>query len=174
MEKDYFRVAAQFAQIMATKDEFLDVLLKGHLLIEEMLEKILKQYVFHREHLDQADLSFYKKMCLCRSFCLRKNNAGEWSLLAAINSLRNEVAHNLTPEDRQKKIQIVKDLYFRESAGFDKMDEIRKKRDHEIILLACVHCAGFLMSFEADSKAYRRMVHAMDRDINKNLPEFEL
>jgi hypothetical protein len=84
------------------------------------------------------------------------------------------MAHTLKPDDRQTKVQLVKDLYFHEAAECCGLDEIKKKKDSEIIFLSCVHCAGFLMSFEADSRAYRKMIHDIDRDINKDLPAFEL
>jgi len=85
----------RFRQEMEEVDELVHVLLKGHLLLEEALSRILEQHVFHREHLGETRLSFHHKMLLARSLCLRKNGLGEWELLAAIKPLRNEIAHKL-------------------------------------------------------------------------------
>jgi hypothetical protein len=164
----------RFRQEMESVDEVAHVLLKGHLLLEEAMSSILDQYVFHREHLAQARLSFAQKAFLARSLCLRKNKFGEWDLIAAINSLRNDLAHNLNSTDRAKRLRSVKDLYFRDAAGFDRIEDVRKESDAVILFNACAHCAGFLATFEADSKAFRLIIHTMDRGMNPSLPEFEL
>lgn len=159
---------------MKTVDEVAHVLLKGHLLIEEALSEVLAQYVFHREHLAEARLTFAQKTQLARALCLRKNTFGEWDLISAINSLRNDLAHRLNSSDRDKKLAKVKDLYIREAGGFDMVEEVKKESEAVILLYACAHSAGFLSTFLADSRDYRQMVHAMDRQLNPNLPPFEL
>jgi len=71
-------------------------------------------------------------------------------------------------------LAVVKDLYFREAAGFDRIEDVKKEPDAVILFNACAHCAGFLATFESDSKFFRRMVHSLDRGMNPDLPEFEL
>ncbi|MBC5786392.1 hypothetical protein H8N03_25870 [Ramlibacter sp. USB13] len=155
-------------------DEAVHVLLKGHLLIEEALNRILEQYVFHREHLEDARLTFNQKVLIGRSLALRKNNIGEWELIAAINTLRNELAHRLNSPERERKLKRVKELYFREAAGFPAMEEVKAAPDAHVLMNACGHCAGFLLAFEEDSKMFRRMIHGMDRASNPDQPPFDL
>ena len=174
MLSELARSIEKFREEMASVDEVVHVLLKGHLLLEEALTQVLEQYVFHREHLGEARLSFNQKVLLGRSLCLRKNNVGEWELISAINTLRNELAHRLNSSDREKKLKRVRDLYFREAAGFERIEELKKESEVVILFNACAHCAGFLASYEADSKSFRRMVHSMDRGMNPEVPEFEL
>jgi hypothetical protein len=100
----------RFQQEMEHVDEVLHVLLKGHLLLEEVLTKILEQYLFHRQHLDGARLTFHQKSALGRALCLRKDHLGEWELLAVINALRNEVAHNLKLQSERRSFTFVKPL----------------------------------------------------------------
>lgn len=164
----------RFQQEMENFDEIVHILLKGHLLIEELLNKILEQHVFHREHLGDARLSFHQKTALSRALCLRKNHLGEWDLIAAINTLRNEVAHKLHSAERERKIIRVKELYFRETPARDELDDFKKQSDAVVLLYACAHCAGFLSSFKGDAKAFRKLVHSLDRTLNNALPEFEL
>jgi len=164
----------RFRQEMELVDEIAHVLLKGHLLIEEGMNKVINQYVFHREHLSEARLSFNQKVLVARALCLRKNNFGEWELIGAINSLRNVLAHSLQSPVRTKKLATVKTIYFREAAGIDGIEDIKKQSDAHILTRACGHCGGFLATFEGDSKAFRKMVHAMDRRLNPEEPEFEL
>jgi len=164
----------RFQQEMEHVDDVIHVLLKGHLLLEGALARIFEQHVFHSEHLSQIRLSFHQKMVLARTLCLRKDRLGEWDLLAAINTLRNELAHKLNSPERDRKLSRVRDLYFREAAGYEGIDEIKKQPDAVIVLYSCAHCAGFLSSFEADSKSFRKIIHTIDRDLNPELPEFEL
>lgn len=164
----------RFQEEMSHIDPVTHVLLKGHLLIEETLVRILEQHVFHREHLPETRLTFNQKMLLCRAFCLRKNRLGEWELVAALNTLRNDLAHRLSSEERARKVQRVKDIYFREAAGYEGIEEVKKEDDAVVVMNACAHCEGFLRSFEADAASLRRFIHTMDRSLNPDLPEFEL
>jgi hypothetical protein len=164
----------RFQQEMKQVDEVAHVLLKGHLLIEEGINRILDQYVFHREHLQEARLSFHAKVLLARGFGLRKNNFGEWELIGAINSLRNTLAHSLQAPERAKKLANVKAIYFREVAGFPTLEHVKTLGDPAILSQACSHCGAFLASYEGDSKAFRKMVYEMDRSMNPDLPPFEL
>ncbi len=159
---------------METVDEVAHVLLKGHLLIEESLSAVMDQYVYHREHLEEARLTFAQKTQLARALCLRKNMLGEWDLISAINSLRNDLAHRLNSSERGKKLAKVKDLYFRETAGFARIEEVKKESDVVVLSNACAHSAGFLSTFLADSRGFRQMVHTLDRQLNPDLPPFEL
>ncbi|WP_369646790.1 hypothetical protein [Variovorax sp. V118] len=174
MDSALHQSVERFRREMAHVDEAVHVLLKGHLLIEETLNRILEQYVFHREHLEEARLTFNQKIQLGRSLCLRKNNLGEWEMISAINTLRNELAHRLNSPDRDRKLKRVKDLYFREAAGFPAMEEVKTAPDAQVLMNACGHCAGFLLSFEGDSQIFRRMIHGMDRAMNPDLPAFDL
>jgi len=164
----------RFTREMSTIDEMVHVLLKGHLLLEEALALIIDQHVFHREDLAEARLSFAQKLHIARSLCLRKNKLGEWDLVAAINGLRNDLAHRLDSPDREKKLEKVKNVYFREAADFGRIEAIRKQTDHEIVFAACAHCAGFLATCAEDLKHLRHTIHALDRGMNPDLPAFEL
>lgn len=164
----------RFTREMSTIDEMVHVLLKGHLLLEEALALIIDQHVFHREDVAEARLSFAQKLNVARSLCLRKNKLGEWDLVAAINGLRNDLAHRLNSPDREKKLEKVKTIYFREAAGLGRINAIKAQSDHEIVFAACAHCAGFLATCAEDLRHLRQAIYAMDRQMNPQLPPFEL
>lgn len=174
MHPDLRASIERFKEEMETVDELAHVLLKGHLLIEEALSAVLDQYVFHREHLEEARLTFAQKTQLARALCLRKNFLGEWNLILAINSLRNDLAHRLNSPERFRKLVKVKDLYFREAAGFARVEDLKNEADAVVLFNACAHSAGFLSTFLHDSRVFRQMVHAMDRQMNPDAPPFEL
>jgi hypothetical protein len=179
MKRDHkspeFSAAFQrFQQEMGRVDDLVLVLLKGHLLIEEALTRIIKLHFFHAEHLEGARFTFHHKAALARALCLRKDRFGEWELVAAINALRNEVAHNLESPERAKKLSRVKEIYFREASTATKARGIQKQADSVILQAACGHCAGFLASFEHDAKGFRQIMHSLDRVMNTDKPEFPL
>jgi hypothetical protein len=59
-------------------------------------------------------LNFHHKMLLAQSFAVSKRGAGIRELIAAINALRNGIAHSLDEEQRLKQFQRVRVLYLRE------------------------------------------------------------
>jgi hypothetical protein len=174
MHTDLLASLDRFQAEMESVDEVAHVLLKGHLLIEEALSAVLEQYVFNREHLEEARLTFAQKTQLARALCLRKNKFLEWQLVLGINTLRNDLAHKLNSAERSKKLENVKTLYFREAAGFEEVEQLKRESDAVILYHACAHCAGFLSTFLADSRGFRSLLHAMDRQLNPDFPPFEL
>jgi hypothetical protein len=85
------------------------------------------------------------------------------------------VSLNLASPEREKRFLRVKEIYLREVAAFPNVFEVVKSQsDANVLMNALAHRTGFLATFEADSKALRRMIHAMDRSLNPDLPEFEL
>ncbi|QDQ83663.1 hypothetical protein [Paraburkholderia megapolitana] len=165
---------ARFVEEMGVVDNTVHVLLKGHLLIEEALSRIIDQFVFHREHVAEARLSFAGKVHLCRALCLRKNDLGEWDLIAALNAFRNVIAHTLQSPQRARKFDRVKEIYLREAATMSGIEDVRESSEADVVLLACGHCLGFLSSFEGDARVFRQLVFNMDRSLNPELTPFDL
>lgn len=164
----------RFEEEMSAVDDLVHVLLKGHLLIEEALTRILELYLLHPEHLSEAKLTFNQKTLLCRALCLRKNQNGEWELISSLNSLRNELAHRLRSPEREKRLLRVKQIFFREIAEFDNIEAVKKQSDSNIVLAACAECAGYLATFEADSKEFRKLIYSIDEELNPDMPRFQL
>jgi hypothetical protein len=134
---------ARFAHEMSTIDATVDLLLKGHLLIEEALAATIDLHIYEREHLAKARLSFSHKLHVARALALRKAACGEWELMLAINALRNEVAHQLRSAKREEKMASVRALYRREASGLETLPETEADGDASIIVAACAHCCGF-------------------------------
>ncbi len=68
----------------------------------------------------------------------------------------------------------MKDIYIREASEMSGIENVNQKSEAEVVLLACGHCLGFLSSFEADARAFRQQVYAIDRLRNADQPPFEL
>lgn len=164
----------RFEEEMESVDEIVHVLMKGHLLIEETLTSIIEQHLFHPEWLSDASLRFYQKSSIARSLCLRRDKLGEWTLMHALNAVRNTLAHKLQSGEREKRVARVRRTYFKEAPDGPEKDRLKDASDAAVIKAACAHCAGFLALFESDARAFRQMTHARDRALNPDEPEFKL
>jgi len=83
------------------------LVLKGHLLIEEILYNEVSARLAHPEFLDKANLRFYQLLHLARAiFELptadeKRNKRIDimWDGIEALNTLRNRLSHRLEPTD---------------------------------------------------------------------------
>lgn len=81
------------------------ILLKGHLLIEELLRTYIEQSVPNPSAIRQDDLLFAKCLMLCRAFTPPDKNFWAFDAAEQLNSVRNEIAHELTSDKLQKKLE---------------------------------------------------------------------
>lgn len=81
------------------------MILKGHLLLEEMLREILGKSVTSQESVDAAQLTFYQVVCIVQSMYTNKANEWVWSGIVAVNKIRNKMAHNLKPTNIDEKCE---------------------------------------------------------------------
>jgi hypothetical protein len=134
------------------------VVLKGHLLIEEALNGIISNFVFHSEHIGEARLSFAQKVNLARSMSDRENENPMWRIGTALNSLRNELAHNLESPKRAPKIQALLDAFRAETADDPEAQKHADRPEPHAIMMACALFAGFLASFRAEVDQFHEIV----------------
>ena len=136
-------VVKRFAEQMQAIDELTVVILKGHLLIEEILERIITKFVHHGNYVLNAGLRFRQLVAIARSIDADTHDNGIWDVILAANKLRNQLAHSLNPEQRRQKVDQFKAVY----AGF--YTEAPDRPDPEIAKCAFAMCLGFLASLEA-------------------------
>lgn len=167
------KYAALFHEKMAQLDPLLQAVLTGHLIIETALDNILTEVFFHPEHVfKEARLGFSQKVHVVRAYGLRKDDNSIWDLVLAVNSVRNEIAHNLAGEKRDARLQQLRSLFMAEASGEMKAalerewKRLKDVPDQIIVVLACSLCTGFLGAFEADVSSLRNMIDALDESIN--------
>jgi hypothetical protein len=158
----------QFEKHLRYVDETAQVVLKGHLIAEEALSRIIERFSFNPSYISECRLNFAQKVMIARAFCLRKDKNGIWDLLSGLNRLRNEIAHNLSSDKRKDRIGIIRALYFKEAKG-GSLPQQKDLEDHLVVLYACALCTGFLDAFEQDAAAFRGLVDAMDSALNPSL-----
>jgi hypothetical protein len=84
-------------QLDDTSDPTL-LILRAHLLVEELLRDILDRTCQAPNELPPARLSFYQVYCLCRAI-VGKSDDRVWDFIARLNEVRNRMAHHLEPGD---------------------------------------------------------------------------
>jgi hypothetical protein len=166
MSKVHDRNLRRFREQMQHVDEVAQIVLKGHLLLEEQLERIIGTFVFHPKYIQDADLSFARKLAVARSMSLDEHCNSVWDLIVAINALRNELAHSLDGERRQRKLERLKSLYFAEIADPDLVESDRSGPDHHIVSQAVALALGFLGPFEEEVTRFKDYVSAFDPVVN--------
>ena len=73
-------------------------LLKCHLLIEEVLTRLILRSAKHPEHIFKARLTFQQKTSIVRGLCDFESKVWVWDALSKLNSARNELSHGLSVE----------------------------------------------------------------------------
>jgi hypothetical protein len=152
------KVEANYLGLMgkhfAEVDELGSVILKGHLILETILNNIFDTIFFHPEHVHAARLRFYVKVQVVKAYALRKDKIDVWELILAFNSLRNEIAHKLEPDERHKKVEKLREYLVREVSG----EALGDDTDLSVVTLACSLCCGFLEALEKDLRSLRHMI----------------
>jgi len=137
----------RYEEHMPNTDDLSLTVLKGHLLIEEMLVKAIERLLPNPGYLRSERLSFHQRVCLLRSAIRGKHDHDAWSLIEKLNTLRNALVHNLDPPELRKKIDDV----FASDARTQPFDEVGINKTGEAVLdsnerlrLAIVTCIQFL------------------------------
>jgi hypothetical protein len=149
-----------FKEHLSHVDELAQVVLKGHLLIESALNNIIETIFFHPEHILERRFQCHQKLAICRALCLRKDKERTWDLIEAINTLRNDVAHDLEGKKRKGRMDRLRQIYVEE--GYPTKLKDKEIDELTLVAYACAACSGFLGTFEHDIKALRGYMNALD------------
>jgi hypothetical protein len=86
-----------------TTDRVL-VVLKGHLLVEELLRAYIEKHVRRPAALADARLTFHQCLCIARAFDNDPSREKLWLVIEKLNGLRNKFAHSLEPKDVERSV----------------------------------------------------------------------
>lgn len=102
-------------KVLMSIDPFSTTILKGHLLLEELINEILENHVQHPDIFNEIRIGFYAKLGLARSMSKSRHSSPWWEMIKLINTLRNESAHKLDTKKRDKLMNKMRS-YYEESA----------------------------------------------------------
>ena len=97
----------RFINVMPMHSEKELILLKGHLLIEEMLTEVLRLTIDNDNPVGikiSDNMSFAQKLNLCWARHADKKSKQFWQGMKLLNSIRNKLAHNAQPSGLDNKI----------------------------------------------------------------------
>lgn len=92
-------IFGDFARLLEQLPHYQDsavlILLKGHLLVGELLHAYIKRNVPNPDAIRHGELSFAKCLMLCQSLTPPESYSWAFEAAGKLNSVRNEVAHEL-------------------------------------------------------------------------------
>lgn len=80
------------------------VVLKGHLLTEELLRDFLRSKVRHPSHLSDARLTYVQCVHIARALSPDPND-WVWVALERLNTIRNKLSHALEPDNLDHSVE---------------------------------------------------------------------
>lgn len=85
-----------------TSQDETSIVLKGHLLVEDLMREFCASKMAKEGELEKARLSFSQITSLTKALQPYEALPWVWTAVDKINTLRNRLAHRLTPIDYQK------------------------------------------------------------------------
>ncbi len=92
---DYFATLEDFATHLPPSLDSELLVLKGHLLIERLLENYLVLNLPNSRELDDARFTFAHKLAVTAALCKDQEAKPLWKSIRLLNNLRNELSHQL-------------------------------------------------------------------------------
>ena len=120
-------------------DDLAFLVIKGHLLVEVMLDILAHSTFPHPKYLDKLDLGFRSLAFVVRAAVIKKSDDSHWDLIVKLNELRNKFAHNLEPnvETKLRELFRIHDKIYGPSRSIGDSDCLRQ---------VVRHCMEFLGS----------------------------
>jgi len=165
MTKTLEDIQKSFTDEVRYVDDTAQIILKGHLVAEDLMNQAIESFVLHGEYIENARLQFHQKLEFCKSISLSDDNNNMWNLIKKINVVRNALSHSLDEERRLKAIQSLKSIYDQE---FD--PETRKIKDMSeeaaLCMVAISGALGYLHSFLSEVQRFEEIVKQLDKSMN--------
>lgn len=98
----YFKALEEFEKHLPPSLDSELLVLKGHLLVEELLEVYLWNNLANPRELEDARLSFAQKLSLVAALHADSESNWLWKSVRLLNSLRNDLAHKLESGRKDK------------------------------------------------------------------------
>lgn len=155
-------VSAQMDELVQRRDDLLDLVLRGHLMVEQMLARSILPWFPQTASLNEAKLGFFQKLCLVRALNVRHPQEPMWRALTALNALRNDFAHRLTSKERDQKVR-----QFLEATDLDlpipeeKREKEKDLTDHQQLALALTYLLSSLNQIRIEYESRATIAHTV-------------
>ena len=149
------RILQRFAVHMPKVDDLMLVVLKGHLLLEEMLTSIVSSSLPHPDLVKDLRLTFDRKVILSKALSWDQHKSGVWDLISAVNAVRNEMAHSVEPSRAGSRIERLRALYLRH------FPQDQHLNDAELVGGAIGFSMGFLSRCISEATIFQRWIETL-------------
>ncbi len=96
------KVIARVFDHVPLEGDLLAVLIKGHLIVEEQLNEALCKAVKNPQYLEKSRLRFEQLFNIAKAHYFHEKDSWLWGAVSKLNSIRNQMAHRLEPDDLPK------------------------------------------------------------------------
>ncbi|MGF1804348.1 hypothetical protein L4C31_03750 [Aliivibrio sifiae] len=131
----------KFMEHFPFRENVLLQILKGHLLIEEVIREIVDIQVLQPEALkgkSGASFDCHQMICLAQAITPEGSNAlWVWDAAKKLNSLRNKLAHQLSPKGIEHKVNDFTD-YVSKNIKRLNVDSIKMLSESDLPLTVCI------------------------------------
>jgi len=105
MQKISLEDPMRFLEHMPHNGELELTLLKGHLLVEEILQLLIDEKLESPSVIEDARFTFHQRLCLAKAFYPGEHLEWVWTAAQKLNAVRNRLAHTLEANEIQSKIE---------------------------------------------------------------------
>ena len=128
------------------------LILKGHLVIEELLTMAITATTGSEKEITEAKLSFSQKRLIAKALAGPNKSDGIWKIIDTLNKLRNDVGHNLTPQKSENLVDKLRSqLIGRDSVAYGLIPN--PNDSNQIISHAVSFSIGFLEAYLRERNA---------------------
>lgn len=139
---------------MPDENDLILNVLKGHLLIEEVLVEIINASVFHPEKIDHERFQFHHRLALAQAFDKNDPPKDEvWLVIGKLNALRNKLVHNLEPTEVEKRVEELLKAFESAAGGWKQFE---KDSTPEKLRVVVIYLLGFLESAKRSAQFLQR------------------
>lgn len=104
----------RFSRLLPAYQSLELIVLKGHLMIEEQLDRALVICAKHPHLLQDARLTFGQKVAVAHALGVLPASLDMWRFITALNTLRNRLSHRLEPGDVASEIDRIIAAYWQD------------------------------------------------------------
>lgn len=158
-------INARFTDQLRYVDDIAQIVLKGHLVMEELMTEAISEFLLHKNYVEKARLQFHQKLQLCRSMSVSDNENSMWTLISSVNSLRNHMSHSLDHEERTKRIEALHDMFAEEFPDSVPVDESEMPRQAAICVYSISASLGYLHAHFEEIRRLKRHVEVVVQGI---------
>ncbi len=150
--EEYDKEFYKLKDIIPKSNDVTLVALKGHLVIERMLHRILISHVQNPKYIEKARLTFAQLLSVVMAILLIPTDHPHFSGIRKLNSLRNNLAHNLPNKQTDKLISELSDVMNIEGTGRNEAQRVYEALEGIAGMLSIVGPASLHLLEGADPK----------------------